>query len=161
MSSHKGRWIYGSIEDTTQAARQNPCQWARPWNGPSETHRCSPSSHFCKMSSCNQPRSSCHPFLVPGSLERKKYPGRMSLGTTFPAKHGIGRVEGIAPIFPRFGVHHPSESACSRGSDWGTHRTNLGNDSKLFQHIEWISTHNSVEQQFELKSIGTGCSFQF
>ena len=122
-----------------------PHQWARPWNGPSETHRCSPSSHFCKMSSCNHPRSSWH-CLGHSPLERKNILGRChSERYSLQARHRYSW--GNSPPHPRFGVHHPSESACSRGSDWGTHRTNLGNDSKLFQHIRWISTHNCVEQQ--------------
>ena len=66
LSSHKGRWIYGSIEDTTQATRQNPV------NGPGcgmdavKLIGVGPSLHLCKMSSCSQPRSSCHPVPVPG-----------------------------------------------------------------------------------------------
>ena len=76
-----------------------PHQWARPWNGPSETHRCSPSSHFCKMSSCNQPRSSCHP-LVWWSLAHwsAKISWADVIRNDIPCKPGIGIVEGIAPL---------------------------------------------------------------
>ena len=138
-----------------------PRQWARPWNGPSETHRCSPSSHWCKISGCNHSRSSCrHPVLVPGPLERKNILGGLRHSERDPQPSWLRYSWGNSPRHPRFGVHHPSESACSRGSDWGTHRTNLGNDSKLFQDIRWISTHNSVEQQLNWNP-GTGCSFQF
>ena len=95
-----------------------PRQWARPWNGPSETHRCSPSSHFCKISSGNHPRSSCHCHCwIPGSLERKNILGGCHSEQYPQARHRYSW--GNSPHHPRFGVHHPSESACSRGSDWG------------------------------------------
>ena len=74
-----------------------PRQWARPWNGPSETHRCSPSSHFCKISSGNHPRSSCHCHCWSLVHWSAKISWADVIRNNIP-KHGIGIVEGIAPI---------------------------------------------------------------
>ena len=97
LSSHKGRWIYGSIEDTTQAARQNPV------NGPGrgmDPVKLIGVAHLNIFARC--------PVVIiqgPGVIgwwSLAHWSAKISWADVIRndiPKHGIGRVEGIAPIF--------------------------------------------------------------